>query len=214
MPGTQQSGQVINALRHQRLVHLSLTSLIAWYSCDQRLTASKVSTQQTFSHQNQSPALVINALRHQRLVHPLPYRKNASQQTCDQRLTASKVSTLIMATAFNWPSASDQRLTASKVSTRFSIAKFCARNSCDQRLTASKVSTRRGWKGLWCIASQSILQAPLEKRQEISSSELVSDSTKAENRYSVRLSENASSNCSLSNPEIETALAIQINFSP
>jgi hypothetical protein len=42
----------------------------------------------------------------------------------------------------------------------------------------------------------------------------LSDSTEAENRYPVIFLENASRNYSLSNPETETALAIQINFSP
>ena len=60
---------------------------------DQRLTASKVSTQE-----NLAPiafgAVVINALRHQRLVHtPTANSTLNNALLSDQRLTASKVST-------------------------------------------------------------------------------------------------------------------------
>ncbi len=107
---------VINALRHQRLVHTLSLNIIFLPLCDQRLTASKVSTLECFclisffqirdqrltasKVSTQSFGLifpfmidVINALRHQRLVHcPTSYRA-ADPDQCDQRLTASKVST-------------------------------------------------------------------------------------------------------------------------
>ena len=59
---------MINALRHQRLVHNSIIFYLTILRCDQRLTASKVSTHEQFFSAT-----------------PLP--------KCDQRLTASKVST-------------------------------------------------------------------------------------------------------------------------
>ncbi len=59
---------VINALRHQRLVHVQMPSRVGDFNSDQRLTASKVSTLICW------------------LVTP-------AEPGGDQRLTASKVST-------------------------------------------------------------------------------------------------------------------------
>ncbi len=83
---------VINALRHQRLVHGQGLPSVSYSLRDQRLTASKVST---LALPNKISAIysVINALRHQRLVHILG-RSFFFSGFCDQRLTASKVSTL------------------------------------------------------------------------------------------------------------------------
>ena len=59
---------VINALRHQRLVHGEFWHQESDLTRDQRLTASKVSTR--FYHfRDCLLKWVINALRHQRLVH-------------------------------------------------------------------------------------------------------------------------------------------------
>ncbi len=60
--------------------------------CDQRLTASKVSTLIT-PIEFCNLITVINALRHQRLVH-LNKQAKKNETFSDQRLTASKVSTL------------------------------------------------------------------------------------------------------------------------
>ncbi len=84
---------MINALRHQRLVHTKKRYReTAPSTCDQRLTASKVST-----------LAGIGLL--------------AGKTLCDQRLTASKVSTLDPVVGLVISGYSDQRLTASKVST-------------------------------------------------------------------------------------------------
>ncbi len=84
---------VINALRHQRLVHLPNLDTNSHPNCDQRLTASKVST-----HFNPTLLLwvttVINALRHERLVH-ISLMTWRTSLISDQRLTASKVSTQV-----------------------------------------------------------------------------------------------------------------------
>ncbi|CCI24635.1 hypothetical protein MICAG_2500003 [Microcystis aeruginosa PCC 9808] len=60
--------QVINALRHQRLVHTHTFKSFTYNLGDQRLTASKVSTLNNNVSANLN-LTVINALRHQRLVH-------------------------------------------------------------------------------------------------------------------------------------------------
>ena len=60
---------MINALRHQRLVHSEIKRKDSEDFRDQRLTASKVSTQYARDHCDYCDRSVINALRHQRLVH-------------------------------------------------------------------------------------------------------------------------------------------------
>ena len=61
---------MINALRHQRLVHIASFWDYYYFGGDQRLTASKVSTLARPA-QEIAGDYVINALRHQRLVHNL-----------------------------------------------------------------------------------------------------------------------------------------------
>ena len=85
---------MINALRHQRLVHILGRSFFFSGFCDQRLTASKVSTQYARDHCDYCDRSVINALRHQRLVHNYIIENVKNRKLSDQRLTASKVSTL------------------------------------------------------------------------------------------------------------------------
>ena len=66
---------MINALRHQRLVHVSRTyHRLPVRLRDQRLTASKVSTHRELDPKRKQ-SQVINALRHQRLVHNQPTPK-------------------------------------------------------------------------------------------------------------------------------------------
>ena len=61
---------MINALRHQRLVHpYPLAKKSRLPLSDQRLTASKVSTLIVYAVAEGIVNTVINALRHQRLVH-------------------------------------------------------------------------------------------------------------------------------------------------
>ena len=84
-------------------------------SCDQRLTASKVSTQQLQAHKPQY-SVVINALRHQRLVHVCPQAIVVPERCVinalrHQRLVHDDT------VDFTGVASSDQRLTASKVST-------------------------------------------------------------------------------------------------
>ena len=131
---------MINALRHQRLVHSKFSAIASpklasdqrltaskvsthFLHCpivvsdfrDQRLTASKVSTLFDFE-QPKMPKFVINALRHQRLVHAayrgfIPPRSIVINALRHQRLVHDREIQRFSIER------SDQRLTASKVST-------------------------------------------------------------------------------------------------
>ena len=84
---------MINALRHQRLVHFSIQG-----NCLDTEAVINALRHQRLVHPerpctDRPDQDVINALRHQRLVHLTSY-KAVDRDQCDQRLTASKVSTL------------------------------------------------------------------------------------------------------------------------
>ncbi len=110
-------------------------------TCDQRLLASKVSTDLGYLGYLAFPAIVINAYWHQRFQQYFSSDPKLLRLNCDQRLLASKVSTVPFGLHMSALGDCDQRLLASKVSTDGAYHRGYCENFCDQRLLASKVST-------------------------------------------------------------------------
>ena len=131
---------MLNALRHQRLLHMR--PLHSWIITDECSTPCGIKDYCTLlsGYESLSYFLVLNALRHQRLLH---CPANGPRHLASRVLNALRHQRLLHRPLWLGPSAGlarAQRLSASKITARVASSVPCTVPVCAQRLAASKIT--------------------------------------------------------------------------